>query len=222
MKKMKQSKNPKSIVPKRRSNSHKGENGRVLVIGGSKDYIGAPALAGLAALRSGCDIVKIATPEKVAWAINALSPDLITVKLKGDYLRSAHLKELLSLRKDFDVVLIGSGASQIDKKFLNDLLKRLSKLQVPLVIDADAVKIAEIKNIENTIITPHGKEFELFLQTNKKTRLINELKNKKRSDKEKMKLIQQNLADFFLNNNILLLKGKRDLEIGRASCRERV
>ncbi len=57
-------------LPKRSSGSHKGQNGSVLAVGGSKDYIGAITLAGLAALRSGCDLVKVAAPEKVAWAGN--------------------------------------------------------------------------------------------------------------------------------------------------------
>ena len=41
----------------RKKNSSKGENGYALIIGGSEDYVGAPALAGLAALRAGCDSV---------------------------------------------------------------------------------------------------------------------------------------------------------------------
>ncbi|MEK6808840.1 MAG: NAD(P)H-hydrate dehydratase, partial [Nanoarchaeota archaeon] len=61
------------LLPKRNSNSKKGDNGRVLVIGGSKDYVGAVVLAGLSALRSGCDWVTVITPEKVAFAINSLS-----------------------------------------------------------------------------------------------------------------------------------------------------
>ncbi|MBI2108126.1 bifunctional ADP-dependent NAD(P)H-hydrate dehydratase/NAD(P)H-hydrate epimerase, partial [Candidatus Woesearchaeota archaeon] len=43
-------------IPKRAKDSHKGDNGKVLVVGGSKDYVGAVALAGLAALRSGADL----------------------------------------------------------------------------------------------------------------------------------------------------------------------
>ena len=60
-----------------KKDAHKGDKGRVLIIGGSEEYIGCVVFAGLAALRSGCDVVTIAAPEKVAWAINALTPDLI-------------------------------------------------------------------------------------------------------------------------------------------------
>ncbi|HEY4488031.1 MAG TPA: NAD(P)H-hydrate dehydratase, partial [Candidatus Paceibacterota bacterium] len=63
---------------------------RVLVIGGSEEYAGAPYLAGIAALRTGAESVVIMAPEKVAWTINALSPDLMTRKLKGRYLTKAH------------------------------------------------------------------------------------------------------------------------------------
>lgn len=72
------------LKPRKRV-SHKGQNGHVLVIGGSEDYIGAPALVGMAALavlRSGADLVTVAAPAKVAWAINCISPDIITKKIQ--------------------------------------------------------------------------------------------------------------------------------------------
>ena len=72
------------VFPKRKSSSHKGDNGKVLVIGGSYDYVGAPVLAGLAALRSGCDWVTLALPEKVGWAAHCLTKDLVVKKFKGN------------------------------------------------------------------------------------------------------------------------------------------
>ena len=69
-----------SFLKKRGLTSYKGENGRVLVIGGSKDYVGAPGLVGMAALRTGVDLVTIAAPEKAAWVINSYSPDLIVAE----------------------------------------------------------------------------------------------------------------------------------------------
>ena len=89
--------------------SHKGDFGKVLIIGGSKEYAGAPALAGLAALRAGADLSIIAAPEKVAWAINCLSPDLITRKFMGDYFTLKHAKEVIRLAISADAVLIGNG-----------------------------------------------------------------------------------------------------------------
>jgi NAD(P)H-hydrate repair Nnr-like enzyme with NAD(P)H-hydrate dehydratase domain len=99
------------VIPKRNTGSHKGDNGRVLVIGGSRDYVGAVALAGLAALRSGADLVTIAAPEKVGWVINALSSDLIVKKFKGDDFCASRAKDILKLEKGFNAVLIGNGYS---------------------------------------------------------------------------------------------------------------
>ena len=66
----------------RRKNSRKGQNGRALIIGGSEEFPGAVAMAGVGALRAGCDIVTVASPEKVAWAVNSFAPDLITQKIR--------------------------------------------------------------------------------------------------------------------------------------------
>lgn len=142
----------KKNFPMRKSNSHKGKNGRLLIIGGSKDYIGAPALAGLAALRSGCDLVTIAAPENTAYAINAISPDLITYKLNGDYLKDSHIDEILELVTKNDCVLIGPGLGKGD---VSNLLKLIKK---KAVVDADAIK--QLKSMKNRIITPHIREFK--------------------------------------------------------------
>jgi len=87
------------ILPTRKKQSHKGQNGKVLVIGGSRDYVGAVALAGLAALRSGADWVTIAAPEKVGYAINAISPDLVVKKYKGDDFCVNRAKDILNWKK---------------------------------------------------------------------------------------------------------------------------
>ena len=82
------SKTLKKINQKRDKNSTKGDFGKILIIGGSQDYVGAPELAANAALsilRSGSDWVTVAAPEKVAWAINTISPDIITKKIECDY-----------------------------------------------------------------------------------------------------------------------------------------
>ena len=100
---------PRIKLPKRRKDSHKGQNGLVLAVGGSEDFAGAIALAGLAALRSGCDLVKIIAPEKVAWAINAYSPDLMTMKLKSSYFNLNHFNLVKQLMQKFDVLLVGNG-----------------------------------------------------------------------------------------------------------------
>ncbi len=173
-------------LPKRTSSSHKGDNGKVLIIGGSKEYVGAVALAGLAALRSGVDWVTIAAPEKVGYAINALSPDLVVKKYKGDDFCASRAKDILKLEKDFNAVLIGNGIGMHCKAFVK---KYTSKTKKPLVIDADALKHIKLQDVKNAILTPHHREFKILLKNSK----LNEKNFKKH-----------------LRNNIILLKGKVD------------
>ena len=140
---------------------HKGENGRVLVVGGSEDYVGAPALSALAALavlRSGADLVTVSAPEKVAWVINTYSPDLITKKLRGKVWKKEHIKDISKIK--FDVVLIGPGMGQSDgaKKLVDELIK----INKPKVLDADALKIVDYRKLRNCVVTPHEKEFEIL------------------------------------------------------------
>ena len=150
----------------RDSSSHKGNNGRLLVIGGSKDFSGAPAIAGMAAIGAGADLVYVASPQNAAEAIKSTSPDLIVKSLEGDKLSLKHSDEILSLVDNVDSVLIGPGAG-IDEdtsKLFNVLVAKIKK---PIVLDADALKQVElslIKNREDIILTPHIFEFKSFFK----------------------------------------------------------
>jgi NAD(P)H-hydrate epimerase len=144
--------------------SHKGNNGRLLIVGGSADYSGAPAIAGMAAIGAGVDLVYVAAPEKAAEAIKATSPDLIVKSLQGDNLSLNHLDEIRGLAGKVDAVLIGPGAG-IDEdtsKLFNVLASRIKK---PIVLDADSLKQVEaklIKDREDIVLTPHLFEFKSF------------------------------------------------------------
>ena len=205
-------------IADRNADSHKGQNGLVLVIGGSKDYVGAPALAGIAALRAGCDMVKIASPEKVAWAINSLTPDLITVKLKGEYISPVHVKKLVKLSSAFDSVILGSGMAVKNKRLVNLIIKGVVSEQVPIVVDADAVKLADMDVMKNCMITPHRTEFGLFLKTNGIKLPDLSLADRKISANRMIGLIQDKLESFFDRGNTVLLKGKYDLIISKGKA----
>jgi len=73
----------KKIYPERHEWDRKGDHGKLLVIGGSRKYKGAPALAAMAALRTGIDIATIASPESAADTISSFSPNLIAEPLMG-------------------------------------------------------------------------------------------------------------------------------------------
>ena len=150
----------------RKSSSHKGNNGRILIVGGNKDYAGAPAIAGMAAIGAGVDLVFVAAPLKAAEDIKSTSPDLIVKSLDGDKLSLNHSDEILKIAADVDAVLIGPGAG-IDpetSKLFNVLVTKIKK---PIVLDADALKQVElslIKNRDDIILTPHIFEFKSFFK----------------------------------------------------------
>lgn len=150
---------------KRKKDSHKGQNGKALIIGGCEELAGAPALAAMASiacLRSGIDLCTVAAPEKVGWAINSYSPDIIVKKIPGRHFALRHLKTVLGIEKKSDAALVGPGMGRANKtlRFARQLVK---KAKGPLVIDADALKAcAGMRFYGNAIITPHAKEFEIF------------------------------------------------------------
>jgi NAD(P)H-hydrate epimerase len=148
----------------RTPSSHKGNNGRLLVVGGSSDYSGAPAIAGMAAIGAGADLVYVAAPEKSAEAIKSTSPDLIVKSLSGDKLSLEHANEIIELAESVDAVLMGPGAGIDDgtSKLFNVLVAKIKK---PIVLDADSLKQVEmdlIKNRSDIILTPHIFEFKSF------------------------------------------------------------
>ncbi|EHP86584.1 bifunctional ADP-dependent NAD(P)H-hydrate dehydratase/NAD(P)H-hydrate epimerase [Methanotorris formicicus] len=148
-------------LSKRDPNSHKGENGKVLVIGGSKEFFGAPILAGLAALKL-ADIVSIASVKDVVKKIT--NPELITYKLKGDYIGEKCIDKLIEISKKYDCIVLGNGlgVNEETKGFVNGFLEGIDK-DKKVVIDADAIKVIDYEKFEfreNFIFTPHRREFE--------------------------------------------------------------
>jgi NAD(P)H-hydrate epimerase len=153
-------------IKNRLNHSHKGENGKILIIGGNKDYSGAPSIAGFSALSTGVDLVYIGACENGASSIKSYSPDFIVKSLKGEYLNLDNQDDILNLVNRVDVVLIGPGAGTENGtgKLFNILVSKINK---PIVLDADALKLINLKlieNNENIIITPHFQEFKTFFK----------------------------------------------------------
>ena len=146
--------------------SHKGNFGKLLIIGGSRRYSGSPALAALAAIRSGADLTTIAAPRRVADIAATFSPDLITYPLDGDFIIKKHLKVLLNLSNDHDAVVIGGGMER-RPEVLKATEEFLLKNEKPCVIDADAIyTVKKIRKLKpNNILTPHAHEFFELTQT---------------------------------------------------------
>ncbi|WP_340820108.1 NAD(P)H-hydrate dehydratase [Methanolobus sp. WCC4] len=149
-------------LERRKSDAHKGNSGRVLVIGGGA-YYGAPALAAMAALRSGADIVTVAVPENVADTVASFSPDIIVVPLEGNMLIPENISRLKGLIDSHDVTVIGPGLGR-DQKTL-ETVELILPLCKRAVVDADALYGLElpVKSEGELILTPHSGEFSRLL-----------------------------------------------------------
>jgi NAD(P)H-hydrate epimerase len=148
--------------PAARPDSRKGENGRVLVIGGGP-YTGAPFLAAMGAYRIGVDLVKVAAPAECARTIAGYSPSMIVHPLPGSILTEADVETALAVAEEADAVVIGPGLGR-DARTMIAVRDLVSQCRRPMVIDADAFHafskdMAPLKG-KQAIITPHTGEFE--------------------------------------------------------------
>ena len=202
----------------RANDSHKGNNGKVLIVGGSKDYYGAPAISAKAAIATGVDLTYIYTPKNAAIPIKSFSEDFIVKEAKGDYLSLEDLENILVLASKVDAVLLGPGSSQDEgtAKLFNVLAMKIDK---PLVLDADALKLVDLSIVskkEDLIITPHLSEFKSFFK-NISNEDMNNLENcVKLSDNENLdfRKVNDKIDSIHkITKNIegsVILKGKYD------------
>ncbi|MFC7203752.1 NAD(P)H-hydrate dehydratase [Haloferax namakaokahaiae] len=143
----------------RDSQSHKGDHGDVLVVGGGP-YTGAPALAAQAALRAGADLARVACPEHVAREVQGYSENLIVREFSGDHLSPEHVSDLLDYAADRDVVVFGPGLGDHDDS-LAAVEQFLAEFAGTAVVDADALQVVpEIDSEATLICTPHQGELQ--------------------------------------------------------------
>lgn len=139
------------LLPKRLRNTHKGDFGHVVLIGGAPGMPGAIRLAGEAAARVGAGRVTIVTHPEHAVSLNAMRPELICYGITD----VEDIQPLLSLAS---VVGIGPGLGQ--SKWAQDLLVMAMDSGLPMVVDADALNLLAESNqhYDNWILTPHPGE----------------------------------------------------------------
>lgn len=153
-------------LPSRPKWAHKKTFGEVIILGGSKDYLGAPILSALGALKSGAGMVKIIAPSEVCSIAISHDPSLICYKI--DKFSLENIKNIMQEFIEKAVIVVGPGWGQddIDEK-LEILNYLINETPNPIIIDADGLNIIS-KNIDllknkhigkQIIITPHPGEF---------------------------------------------------------------
>lgn len=153
-------------LPKRSNISHKGNFGKVLILAGSKQYLGAASLAANAAYRSGAGLVTICSPKSIinSISINSIESTLLPLPEHSNGIHSSAASEdILNIISEYDCFLIGCGLGQADetRKMLKNILSNGKNLP-PTIIDADGLnflstlKTSWWKNLKSpTILTPH-------------------------------------------------------------------
>ncbi|MFA5093382.1 MAG: NAD(P)H-hydrate dehydratase [Candidatus Omnitrophota bacterium] len=185
----------------RKTNSHKGSYGHILILAGSARFSGASLLCAQAAMRSGAGLVTLGIPKSINLAIiKNKTKEIMTLPLPETKAGTLSLKAFTKINlffKKIDVLIIGPGLDQ--EKSTNALIRKIIKKNtLPLVLDADALGALNhhldlLKKQSKIILTPHEKEF---------SRLFNvslELVKKNR------KFIAKKYAKYY--NNTIILKG---------------
>jgi NAD(P)H-hydrate epimerase len=158
---------PLPQLPLRAAESHKGDYGRALLVGGSRGMSGAIALAGMGALRCGAGLVTLALPDVCLGAVAALEPSYMTVPLPSDDQGRIALsaKDAIAGRAETATCLAcGPGFGRSDQ--LGELASWMyESLERPIVFDADALNLlaARPRGLAGgggpRILTPHAGEF---------------------------------------------------------------
>ena len=190
----------KKFIPARKSTSRKGDNGIVLVVGGSYIYHGAPILSSLAALRCGTDLVYTSVPKINVAPTRAISPNLIVIPLVDQKLTRGAVNKLVgAIPRNLDSATIGMGLAIQEKNALLNLVKSLLDRDVRLSLDASALipDVLPLLENKNVVVTPHAGEFKrLFGQT------VPSSKN------ERIKLVEKSAKKYGIT---VLLKGSTDV-----------
>lgn len=163
----------KALIPPLTAELHKGQAGRVGILGGSVDYTGAPYFSATSSLRTGADLCHVICEPTAAAVIKTYSPDLMVHPLlrasqSQDKVSTsdvvASVKELLPR---IHVLVIGPGLSR-DKVLLDatkGVIAEARKIDMPLVLDADGLFLVQndpdvVKGYKNAVLTPNVMEFK--------------------------------------------------------------
>ncbi len=148
-----------AVLPVRPKNSHKGDFGHVLIIGGDHGMLGAVRLCGEAALRSGAGLVSVVTRKEHSALLSATCPELMAHGCENE-------TDLAPLLEKITVIAIGPGLGR--GEWGKVLLQVVCTSAKPVVIDADGLNLLAEQSLTcpaSCLLTPHPKEAARLLKT---------------------------------------------------------
>ena len=161
-----------TLYPKRKNDSHKGQNGKIAIIGGSNVYHGAVLLAAKAALALNVDLVTLIVPESISSAIRSQDYRIIVKTYNELFLKPIVIDSVINpILETVDAILVGPGiGKEHDTLEAVRILIKSWNNKKTLIIDADAIiACKELTLPEKTIITPHIQEFNSLLGSSLKS-----------------------------------------------------
>ena len=155
------------LFPDFNRKKHKGQNGKVAVVGGG-EYSGAPALSGMGAYRAGVDLVHVFVPETSYNQVSSFAPELIVHNCGGTKIEST-IVEILQ-EKEFESIVVGPGMGKSPDSIA--AVQMIIDTFENVVIDADAIFDYDFKE-NNVLITPHKGELSRLGLSSDKMELMN-------------------------------------------------
>lgn len=145
----------------RAPDSHKGENGKVAIIGGSRHQHGAPLFAGLAAEASGVDLVYVCVPRCHAEVAKMMSLNFQVHPFVLDDINHKDTEPILELLATMDSAVIGPGLTRANANIMA-MREIIASAACALVLDATALQPETLKHVKgkNAVLTPHLGELE--------------------------------------------------------------
>ncbi len=156
------------VIPDRKKDTHKGNYGKLAVIGGSTGMIGAPCLSSFAALKTGSGLVYTVVPNSIYEIVAIKSLENIVIPVADEdkgHFSDTSFQDFCRANTDsnrFDTVAIGPGMGRSRESI--GFLKQIISMNLPTVVDADGLNIISmekeiIKLNDKLILTPHTAEF---------------------------------------------------------------
>ncbi|XP_062862175.1 ATP-dependent (S)-NAD(P)H-hydrate dehydratase isoform X2 [Trichomycterus rosablanca] len=194
----------KNTIPPLTSKKHKGQDGRIGVIGGCREYTGAPYFAAISALKIGADLSHVFCTRDAATVIKSYSPELIVHPVLDS---PGAVEEIEKWLPRLHSLVVGPGLGREDNLLKNakEIIEKSKTRGIPIIIDADGLWLVAkdpsiIQGYQRCILTPNFMEFSRLCEAMHHVSL----------DGTDLRVTAQQLS-IALGNVTMLLKGEEDI-----------
>lgn len=199
----------REIIPGLDNDMHKGQAGRIGIIGGSKEYTGAPFFAAMSALRTGADLVYVFCSAEASIPIKSYSPELIVYPVLDEPHAVSFVSSLLPKLHSL-VIGPGLGRNVQHKNVIEGVVKAARQSNIPMVFDADGLDFVckdlnLVRGYDKAILTPNAMEFERLFESCFDTTILDiEKKIGEVSRELQVTVLRKGVTDIIHDGSILI------------------